>query len=406
MIKSPKAAFILPFAVLVFGRIALAEQADGIQPPQGLVGGGVIVHLGCDDRALNVDFAENEHFFIHYLDTDPDKVEQARTKSLAATNASAALFDGEHLPYVDGMVNQLVVHSPFGASEAEMMRVLAPGGLLLKSTPAGWHLTKKPIPDDIDQWTHYLHGPDNNAVANDKQVGPPRHLQWQGGPKWTRHHDKMSTFSAMVSAGGRIYYIIDEGSMASIMFPPRWALIARDAFNGKILWRRKIDPWFSNFKGLKDGPADVPRRLIATPDRVYATLSISGPLTAMDATTGETVHTYQGTEEAEEVVLSNGTLFVLIGPGSIGDGRRMERPVEKRTILAIDEETGENHWAHTDVVAATTMAVDDARLYYFNFDDQLLTGLDRTTGQAAMDIRATAHAESPEVILRAETGCG
>jgi SAM-dependent methyltransferase len=394
--------------VVVTTGAAMAKEPAAALKEAGITG-GLVVHLGCGGGEMTAVLKANDAYVVHGLDTDPANVQEARKRFLAGKfggSVSAAEFDGEHLPYVDNMVNLLILSSRFNVSQSELMRVLAPGGVLLELNDEGWRKTVKPVPNDIDQWTHYLHGPDNNAVANDKQVGPPRHLQWQGGPKWTRHHDKMSTFSAMVSAGGRIYYIIDEGSMASIMFPPRWALIARDAFNGKILWRRKIDPWFSNFKGLKDGPADVPRRLIATPDRVYATLSISGPLTAMDATTGETVHTYQGTEEAEEVVLSNGTLFVLIGPGSIGDGRRMERPVEKRTILAIDEETGENHWAHADVVAATTMAVDDARLYYFNFDDQFADGTGPHDRPKAMDIRATAHAESPEVILRAETGCG
>ena len=56
--------------------------------------------------------------------------------------------------------------------------------------------------------------------------------------------------------------------------------------------------------------------------------------------TGETIRVYDGTEGAEEILLSDGTLFVLIGPGSIDDGRRTSRPTEKRTIVALDAETG------------------------------------------------------------------
>jgi len=47
-----------------------------------------------------------------------------------------------------------------------------------------------------------LHGPDGNAVAHDQVVGPPRRLQWVGSPRYSRHHDKMSSLSAAVSAGG------------------------------------------------------------------------------------------------------------------------------------------------------------------------------------------------------------
>ena len=60
----------------------------------------------------------------------------------------------------------------------------------------------------------YLHDAAGNAVSRDTQVAPPQHLQWVGSPAWTRHHDHMSSFTAMVSAAGRLFYIIDEGCRA------------------------------------------------------------------------------------------------------------------------------------------------------------------------------------------------
>ncbi|MHC4355802.1 MAG: outer membrane protein assembly factor BamB family protein, partial [Planctomycetota bacterium] len=288
-------------------------------------------------------------------------------------------FDGRNLPYVDNMVNLLIAEKLGSVPQAEVMRVLTPGGVAVIN---GRKHTKL-RPDSIDEWTHYLHDVDNNAVARDTVVGPPRRLQWQGGPKWTRHHDKMSSFSAMVSTGGRIFYIIDEGSTASIYMPSRWALIARDAFNGKILWKRPVDTWYARFKGLKDGPADAPRRLVAAEDRVYATLSLEGPVTCLDAETGETLRTYQETAGAEEILLSEGKLFVLIGPGSIGDGRRLTRPVETRTIMALAAATGDERWRASDVVAAGTMAADTEHVYYFNFDSRQAICLDRESGKPA-----------------------
>jgi len=44
----------------------------------------------------------------------------------------------------------------------------------------------------------------------------------------------------MVSAGGRVFYIVDEVSRASTGSPPLWFLVARDAFNGVELWRRPM----------------------------------------------------------------------------------------------------------------------------------------------------------------------
>jgi len=394
-----RATAALTATALVFGFSAAAREVDETFQTSG-VQGGLVVHLGCGNGELTAKLRKSDAYVVHGLDTDLSRVQEARARFLAGKfggTVSAATFDGKHLPYIDNMVNLIVIQDTrHEIRDEELKRVLAPRGAII--APEGTRIPHpvshigngfvkftRPVPSDIDQWTHYLHGPDNNAVANDKVVGPPRRLQWQAGPKWTRHHDKMSTFSAMVSARGRVFYIIDEGSMASIMFPPHWALVARDAFNGKILWKRKIGPWFSNFKGLKDGPADAPRRLVASGDTVYATLSLAGPLTALDAATGKTLRTYHGSDQTEEVILSDGVLFVLTGPGSIGDGRRSERPAEKRTIQAIKADTGEKLWEHSDVVAATTPAVDARSLYYFNFDSKSLVCLDRKSGNRLWD---------------------
>jgi outer membrane protein assembly factor BamB len=119
---------------------------------------------------------------------------------------------------------------------------------------------------------------------------------------------------------------------------------------------------------------------VALGDRVYATLSLDGPVTCVAADTGRTLKTYPETENTEEILLSGDTLFVLTGPGSLGDGGRLLRPVEERTIKALHAATGTPHWQHTDVVAATTLAVDGAQAYYFNFDSRRVTCLDRRSG--------------------------
>ena len=342
---------------------------------------GVVVHLDCGDAAKTARLLRGDGFVVHGVDTDAGNVAKARERMARAGlygRVAIDRYDGRHLPYVDNMVNRLVADGPVKVADAEVLRVLVPGGV---AELAGRTLTK-PRPATIDEWTHYLHGPDNNAVAADTVLGPPRRLQWQCGPKWTRHHDRMSSISAVVTSGGRVFCILDEGSTASIYLPSRWALIARDAFNGKLLWRREIPTWYTRFKGLKDGPADAPRRLVAAEGKVYATLDLHGPLTCLDAATGKTVRTYAGTKGAEEVILSDGVLFVLIGPGSIGDGGRLQRPAEKRTVVALQAESGRRLWQASDVVAALTMAADAERLCYFNFASGSVVCLDRKTGKS------------------------
>jgi len=358
---------------------AQAATASDLLDASGVTG-GLVVHVGCGEGKLTAGLRANEAYVVHGLDADAAHIAAARkhVKSLGlASKVAFDTFDGRNLPYVDGMVNLVVVERPDTVAPAEIMRVLAPGGVAM----VGGRKTVKPRPAEIDEWTHYLHGADNNAVAADTVVAPPRRLQWQARPKWTRHHDKMSSLSAMVSTGGRIFYFMDEGSTASIYMPPKWALIARDAFNGKLLWRRKIARWYNTFKGLKDGPADAPRRLVAAEGKVYATLSLEGLVTCMDAVTGETLGEYRATKGAEEIILSDGTLFVLVGPRSIGDGKRLDRPTEKRRIVALNAATGRELWEASDVVAALTMAVDARGVYYFNFASKHAVALDRKTGQ-------------------------
>ena len=344
------------------------------------VTGGLIVHVSCNEGEQTALLRVNDSFLVLGLDTDVRQINKARDhiQSLGLYGPVAVdTCDGKHLPLIDNMVNLVVAEVLGDVAMTEVMRVLTPGGVAM----IDGQKYIKPWPQDIDDWTHYLHDADNNAVAKDTRVGPPRALQWQAEPKWPRHHDKMSSLSALVSTGGRIFYIIDEGSTASIMLPSHWTLIARDAFNGKLLWKKPIDTWYTRFKGLKDGPADAPRRLVASGDRVYVTLNLDGVLSAVDVITGKTILEYPETQGTEEILLSDGVVFVLMGPHSLGDGGRKFRPVEKRTIKALDADTGNTLWETTDVVGALTMAVNTHQLCYFNFEQKQVISIDRKTGQ-------------------------
>ena len=105
------------------------------------------------------------------------------------------------------------------------MRVIAPLGVLCVKEEGEWTKIVKPWPKEIDEWTHFLHNPQNNAVCSDALVGQPRSLRWTAGPRWSRSHEEMASMSAMVSARGRIFYIIDDGPLMSLRFPSTWKVI-------------------------------------------------------------------------------------------------------------------------------------------------------------------------------------
>ncbi len=332
------------------------------------VTGGLVVHLGCGDGRLTAALHAGQSYLVRGLDTDPNRVDAAREqiRSLGLYGkVSVDTFDGEHLPFIDNLVNLLVAEAPGSVSGEkaainrvsmdEVMRVLAPGGVAYVKKGASWSKTVKPWPDEIDEWTHFLHGPDNNAVAEDTAVGPPRRMQWLAAPKWTRHHgpDKGTQpgVRAMVSAGGRIYYLVDETTAASINAPSRWCLIARDAFSGVRLWRRPLPR------------REFPRRLeqlwrglVADGDRLYVTLAAEQPLSALDAATGEVVRSFPGTEGLQELIVAGDKLFAVVPLNDNQNG-----------LMALRADTANRLWQwappdDTDIVPLT-MAASQGKVF-------------------------------------------
>jgi len=376
---------------------AEARKADEIRANTG-VKGGLVVHVGCGDGRLTAALRPNERYLVHGLCTDPTDVEKAReyVRSLGLCGkVSIERGSGKCLPYADNVVNLLVGEDLGGISMDEVMRVLVPNGVAYVKKDGKWAKTVKPRPEEIDEWTHYLHDASGNAVAHDSVVGPPRRLQWVGSPRWSRHHDRMASMSALVSAGGRIFYVFDEGPTASIQLPPKWVLIARDAFNGTVLWKRPIPTWHTHLWPFKSGPAQLPRRLIAVGDRVYAPLGLEAPLTALDAATGEPVRTYKDTKATEEVIASEGVLFLLVNPSpterepytpvhrGIGEAKkRVARDwpwdQKERSITAIQASTGKVLWRKPYKVVPLTLAADRQRVLFH--DGAKVVCLDRRNG--------------------------
>ena len=60
----------------------------------------------------------------------------------------------------------------------------------------------------------------------------------------------MSQCEALQCRYVSIFSIIDEGPTASVLLPPQWNLVAQDAFNGVVLWKRKI--WSAPVERIDD----------------------------------------------------------------------------------------------------------------------------------------------------------
>ena len=264
----------------VAGRGQGGVTADDIYTATG-VKGGLIVDVGCGSGQLTVDLHKGDAYLVHGIDTDAADVQAARD-FIAGQGlygpVSADRFSGTSLPYVENLVRLIVVQDMGVLTMDEILRVVAPGGVAYVWNGAAWEMHTKPWPAGTDHWPQDLYDSTNNAVSHDTVMGMPRHMQWTGSPKWSRHHDRMASCSAMVTAAGRMFYIMDHGPISSIELPADWRVVARDAFNGTLLWKRPIKQWSDHLRHFRAGPVHLPRRLVAVGDTVYVTddLTLAG----------------------------------------------------------------------------------------------------------------------------------
>lgn len=358
-------------------------EATGVQ-------GGLVVHLGCGDGKLTVALRASDRYLVHGLDADASLVAKTRAllheKSLYGP-VSADTFDGHHLPYVGDLVNLVVADNPGDVAMEEIHRVLAPGGVVYARRGDGWEKRVKRRPDDIDQWSHFLHDAGGNAVAQDRQIGPPKRLRWVAGPKWCRSHEFPSSVNVTVTAGGRILTIFDEGPTGVYKsLPQRCSLIARDAANGVLLWKVPMRRWQPEF-GTGTGNRwnihhTIPRRLVVEGDRVYVTLGfLDSPVSVLDAATGEILtEALEGTQGTDEMILSDGVLIVKItDKRSIGATERFDKTALHDTLAAVDVATGKQLWRRENTrVVPMALSAQAGRVVYHDMEQ--LVCLDAKTG--------------------------
>jgi outer membrane protein assembly factor BamB len=329
--------------------------------------GGLIVHVGCGNGEITAELYREGRLVLG-LDADPKNVAKARAHFLEKGVIGDIVADrmlSDTLPLLDGTVNLVVVSSskPNVASE-EILRVLAPEGIAFVRGQSGWQQIEKPRPTEIDSWTHFLHGPDNNPVAADTVVDRPFHMRWNGEPRWQRSHDFLASMSALVSDGKKLFYIYDKGETSTMAVLPRWTLAARDAFNGVVLWEKPINQWEEYLRNFRSGPVHLPRSLVVADGRLYTFLGYNEPLVALDLGSGKTLQTYAGTEGVREILYAGGRLYLVIHEGR-SESSYSEIP---KRILVLDARTGKKLWEKKDALAkdlsGATLAVGSGVAVY------------------------------------------
>ncbi|MFO7903605.1 MAG: PQQ-binding-like beta-propeller repeat protein [Planctomycetota bacterium] len=351
------------------------------------VTGGLVVHLGCGTGEYTTTLRVNKRYLVHGLDTDAKQINAARERIYSqglAGPVSVSVFDGKRLPYAKNTVNLLIVEKLGKVTEDEVRRVLAPHGLAWINE----RIIVKPRSQDIDEWTHFLHDSGGNAVAVDEQVGSPRSLRWVSEPLYCRSHEISTSVQGVVTAGGRIFTILDEAPIGVYeKLPYDCKLVARDAFNGKLLWKQDLQEW-DDEHGAVHGRQwrmhpTLARRVVATEDRVYATLRfLRSPVSVLDAATGETLEKgLKRTQGTDEMVLCDRILLAKTSSRSSPHGlQAFGRKQLDNSLVAVDVDERKCLWERANVdVAPYALAAQDGRVVYYNMDE--LVCLDIETGE-------------------------
>lgn len=341
------------------------------------------VVLGCGSEKsadLAAEIASSSAVLVHGIALD----EAGRVRAQRAIRArgvgglvAVEVLPLMPLPYRDNLVNAVLVDDSerakaAGFSATEAMRVIAPGGKLYTRKGDLWEVTQKPWPKEMDDWTHEAHGPDGNCVSKDRVVKFPVGYRWHSGLPMNlqrpgRTANTWSSTRGLALASGRCFTLTDAvfenlGPTYRSEHGLDQYVTARDAFNGLLLWRR-------NLGGTYYGGLFYPNRapFVAVDERVYAA-NEDGKLLALEAATGEIVHTFETKYSPGVIVVDGGVLAIAtwkngskVGGLDGEDRRRMTFAIAEGTIEAFDLPSGKKLWSMEKL--ATSFRSSDGVLF-------------------------------------------
>ena len=331
--------------------------------------GGLCLMIGSGDGTRIPVLCEGGKYLVHVLEGDPAAVQRAREVVRENGLPGLALverFSGTELPYYGQMANKVVFEDSrkTKVSLKEAVRVLAPGGKLVVSEKRssqsslsrlglrdvslvdGYWVGEKKWPEQMDEWTHFRHGPGRNPVSTDTMVGVSESIRWVMG--------RARQGSMMISAQGRNIYVLGS------------SLLARDAFNGLPLWTA--------------GGIDTKVPPVAVGDRVYA-ISRGGDLTALDAATGKAVKTY------DRVVGTPKDFVCLEGLLVVTDG--------EKAVWVLEAGTGKKTWLY-ECRSPRNLVAGEGGVYLIRGnvrrgEEPVVVGLDLHTGEVKWERKGEGY---------------
>ncbi|MFM2091871.1 MAG: hypothetical protein RLZZ127_2360 [Planctomycetota bacterium] len=262
----------LAAAALVAGEAdpAQVRAAAGERP-------GLVVQIGAVDGSLAIALAKGGPVLASAIAADEagaDAVRAALLKAGVHGQATAMPMSKGRLPISDWLADVAVVEKAGLVDDAELDRVVRPGGVVLTNAGGTLQRRVRVRPDTIDDWRMYNYNAAGTNASRDQLVGPTRGLRWMSGPQH-------GTTNGNLIAGEFLLVFADT----TVARQRDTRLVMRNAFNGLVLWERTdIEP---------AGRYAV----VMTPERLYLLPGARGNelpagVLVLDTATGKTVATF------------------------------------------------------------------------------------------------------------------
>lgn len=392
----------LVLAVPVLSAEPAAELAGFISQSAGLDAGMALV-INDTDGKLTAALAKGNRLTVQGCVWEDKTIQADRAMLLAegvAERASLIRIATNGLPYADSLIN-LMVAASWGRQPldlAELLRVLAPGGIALignDANPAamagleaklkqagakdvqslarkGWLKFSKGVDPGFDTWSHNLGGPDLSYVNNDKMAGPWDEIRWIGDPRWGALY---TSYNGRVTAGGRLYYI--ENRAGPEGGHQTW-LVSRDAWNGFEFWRLSI--------GSPPKYGSVGHTLTCDERWVYC-VENNKALIARDGRTGQKVMEYApGFLPTVATAVDSVLLTCNLG---------ISPPVASR-IVAMDKESGKVVWSRAGIVHPPA---ENGTAFVLSATE--LEGVEIATGTSRWKVKSEVGDGNPRLFCKA-----
>jgi outer membrane protein assembly factor BamB len=215
--------------------------------------------------------AKENDLLIYFQAADCDEATNVRQAAETANLLGKRIFvdcgERKSIHLADNLADVVLV-APSAANavvKEEVLRALHPGGKAF----LGSEEIIKPFPSGTDDWSYPYHGPDNNPQSADELARAPYLTQFIAEPKFA------PSPAVTVAAGGRVFRACGHLAHRSNQNALLNTLLAVNAYNGEILWKRPLSEGFMVLRNT----------IIATPDTLYLADDTSCKL--LDSATGE-----------------------------------------------------------------------------------------------------------------------